>query len=56
MSTGLGYKLYFLNIVVLSDPRRSLILSSGANVITGPCGDISIIDPNVEKFGLIVNG
>ena len=36
ISTGLGDKLYSSNIVVLLNPRRSPILSSGANVITGP--------------------
>ena len=53
---GLGDRLYFSFIVVLLNPKRSRILSSGTNVITGPWVDISIIDPSVEKFGLIVNG
>ena len=22
----------------------------------GPCGDISMVDPNIEKLGLILNG
>ena len=55
MSTGLGNRLYASYIVVAKNIKRSLILSSGKNDITGPRVDISIIDPRVEKFGLIVN-
>ena len=35
-STGLGDKLYSSYIVVLLNPRRSRILSTGANEFTGP--------------------
>ena len=55
MSTGLGDRFYSSYFVALLYPRRSLILSSGTNVITGTWVDISIIDPSVEKFGLIRN-
>ena len=55
ISTGLGEMLYSSYVVVLLNPERSLILSSGTKVITGPSVDISIIDPSVENFGLIVN-
>ena len=36
ISTGLGDRLYSSYIVVLLDPKRSRILSSGTNVITSP--------------------
>ena len=36
ISTGLGDKLYSSYIVILLNPKRSLILSSGTNVIAGP--------------------
>ena len=55
VSTGLCDRLYSSNIVVLLNPRRSLILSLGTNVITGPSVSISMIDPSVEKFGLILD-
>ena len=55
ISTGLGERLYSSYFVVILNLSRSLILSSGTNVITGPWVDISLIDPSVEKFGLIVN-
>ena len=55
-STGFCDKLYSSYVVVLLNPKRSRILSSGTNVITGPVVDISTIDPSVEKFGLIVDG
>ena len=56
ISTGFGDKLYFSYIEVLLNPSRSLILSSGMNDIADSSLDISIIDPSVEKFGLIRNG
>ena len=36
MSTGLGDKLYTSYIVVLLNPKKSLIPSSGTNVNIGP--------------------
>ena len=36
VSTGLGDRLYFSYVVVLLNPKRSLILSSGTNVSSGP--------------------
>ena len=36
MSKGLGEKLYSSYIVVFLNPKRSIILSSGTNEITGP--------------------
>ena len=56
VSTGLGDRLYSSYIVVLSNPKRSRLLSSGTNIIVGPSVDISILEPSVEKFGLILNG
>ena len=56
ISTGFCDKFYSSNIVVLLNPRRFPILSSCTNVITAPCGDISIMLPRVLKLGLIVNG
>ena len=53
---GLGDDLYASNVIVLLNPKRSRILSSGTNVTTAPSVDISIIDPSVEKMGLIENG
>ena len=55
ISTGLDDRLYS-SYVILLNPSRSLLQSSGTNVITGPWVDISIIDPSVEKLGFIVNG
>ena len=56
ISTGFGDKLYFSYIVVLLNPKRSLMLTSGENDIADSSLEISIIDPRVEKFGLIRNG
>ena len=56
LSTGLGDDFYFSYIEVLLNPKRSLILSSGMTDIADSSLEISIIDPNVEKFGLIRNG
>ena len=42
MSTGSGDNIYSIFIVVLLNPKRPLLLSSGTNVITGPWVDISI--------------
>ena len=55
-STELGDKLYSSYKVLVLNPKRSHILSSNIKLIIGPCGDISTIDPKVEKIGLIVNG
>ena len=55
ISTGFGEWLYPSHNIVSLNPKRFLILSSNTKAIFGPCGDISIIDPNVEKFGLILN-
>ena len=54
ISTGFCDKLYSSYFAVLLNPKSSLILSSGTNVITGPRVDISIIDPRVLKFGLLL--
>ena len=44
-------------IVLLIISRRCRLLSSGTNVITGPPRvDTCVIDPSVEKFGLILKG
>ena len=59
ISTGLGDKLYFSYIEVLLNPSRSRIESSGMNDIADIADsslEVSIIDPRVEKFGLIRNG
>ena len=56
ISTGLGCRLYSSYNVFALNLKRSQILSSNIKLILGPCGDISIIDPKVEKIGLIVNG
>ena len=56
ISTGFGDNIYFSYFEVLLNPRRSLILSSGMNYIADSSLQISIIDPRVEKFGLIRNG
>ena len=56
ISTGLGDTLYFSYIEVLINPRRSRMLSSGMNDIADSSLEISIRDPNVEKFGLMRNG
>ena len=56
MSRGLEDKVYSSYNVLALNSKRSLILSSNMKLIIGPCGDISIIDPSVEKYGLIVNG
>ena len=56
ISTGLGDRFYSLYIVVALNPKRSLILSSGKKLINGPCLDISMIEPRVLKFGLILKG
>ena len=56
ISTGLGDKLYFSYSEVLLNPRRSLIQSSGINDIADSSLWISMIDPNVEIFGLNKNG
>ena len=56
VSTGLCDKLCSSYNVLALNPKSCLTLSSNIKLIIGPCGDISIIDPNVEKFGLILNG
>ena len=56
VSTGFGDNFYSSYIVVLLYSSRSRLLSSGTDVITGPWVDFSMIDPSVEKFGLIKNG
>ena len=56
MLTGLEDKVHSSYNVLALNPKRSLILSTNMKLIIGPCGEISIIDPYVEKFGLIVNG
>ena len=55
-STGLCDKFFSSYNVMAWNPKRSEKLSSTIKLITGPCGEISIIDPNVEIFGLIVIG
>ena len=56
ISTGLFDRVYSSYNVLAFNPKRSFILSSNIKLIIGPCADISMIDPNVEKLGLIVNG
>ena len=56
ISTGSGDNLYSSYNVLALNPKRSRILSSNIKLIIGPCGEISIFDPSVEKFGLILNG
>ena len=56
VSTGLVDKLYSSKNVPALNLKISRILLSNINQIIGPCGEISIIDPNVEKFGLVLNG
>ena len=56
ISTRLGDRFYSSYIEVLLNPRRSLILSSNIKLNIGPCGEISMILPGIEKFGVIVNG
>ena len=56
ISTGLGDKLYFSYNVLLLNPSKSLILSSGLNDIADSSLENSIRDPSVEKFGFIKNG
>ena len=53
ISTGSGDKLYCSYNVPALNPKRSRKLSSNIKLIIGPCGEVSLIDPNVEKFGLI---
>ena len=52
-SKGLVDKLYSSYNVIAWNPQRYFILSSNKKLIIGPCGVISIIDPNVGKFKLI---
>ena len=56
ISTGLCDKLYFSFIVVLLNPKRSLMLLSGENDVADSSLEVSILHPRVEKFGLIRNG
>ena len=56
ISTGFGEILYSSYIVVLLNPNSSPILSLGAKLTIGHCGDISMILPSVLKSGFIVNG
>ena len=56
ISTGLCDKLSSSYNVLALNPKISRILSSNIKLIIGPCGEISIIDANVENFGLILNG
>ena len=35
---------------------KSQILSSNIKLFIGPCGEVSILYPNVENFGFILNG
>ena len=56
MSTGLGDRLYSSNILFASNPENFHIPSSGRKLISSSCLEFSIIDPNVEKMGFVVNG
>ena len=56
ISTGLGDRFYPSYNLVSLNPRRLPILSSNAKPIIGPFGDISIILPNVLKFGFFLKG
>ena len=53
ISTGLDDILYSPYIVVLANPNSSPMLSLGVKLITGPCGDISMMLPSVLKSGFI---
>ena len=55
ISTGLGGSLFSSYNVFALNLKKSLILSSNIKLIIGLCGEISIIYPKVEKFGLILN-
>ena len=54
ISTGLSDRVYSWYKIVSRNPRSFLIVSSNTKLIIGPCGEISIIDPNVIKFDLIL--
>ena len=54
--TGLFDRVYSSYNVQALNPKRSFIVSSNIKLIIGPCGDVSVTDPNVKKLGLIVNG
>ena len=58
ISTGFGDKLFSSYNIDSSNPKRFPMLSSKTKPIIGlgSCDKISTIDPNVEKFGLILNG
>ena len=56
MSTGLCDRLYSSYNVLALNLKRSQRQSSTIKLIIGPCGEISIMEPNVEEFGLVVNG
>ena len=49
---GYNSPIIFLHEILKKIP----ILSSGINDIDDPCGEFLIKLPNVEKFGLIVDG
>ena len=56
ISTGFSDRVYSSYNVLALNPKRSRILSSNMKLIIGPCGEISMKDPSVEKLGSIVNG
>ena len=56
ISTLVSDKLYSLYNVVALNLKIFRILSSGRKPINGLCSEISILDPSVEKFALIVSG
>ena len=53
ISTRLGDILFYLYIIVSSNPKRFPILSLITKPISGPCGFFSIILPRKLKYGLI---
>ena len=55
ISTGLNDRLDSSYIVPVLKSKKSCILSSVVNLISGSCLEIFIIDPSVEKLRLIVN-
>ena len=56
ISRGLGDELFLSYIVSALKSERSRRLLSGVKLSKGPCLDISMVLPRIEKKGLTVNG
>ena len=56
ISTLLGDRLYYSYNVLAFNPKRFYTLPSNIKLIIRTCGEIFMILPRVEKFGLLVNG